>query len=100
MQFMPIESMKAAAAKIHNDLFQMFSASEASFIRATSDAIFRWEGLGATTTQVHRIHGAHDWVIPLPEKVDRVLDGGHLIAMTHAKECVEYVMKNAVKITR
>jgi len=26
--------------------------------------------------------------IPLPEKVDLILDGGHLIAMSNADECV------------
>jgi len=87
----PIDLMKGAAGKIHNDLFQMFSASDTSFIRVMSDAIFKWEGLGITATRVHRIHGMHDWVIPLPEKVDLALNGGHLIAMTHAKDCVGYV---------
>ncbi|MES1196159.1 MAG: alpha/beta hydrolase [Steroidobacter sp.] len=92
MQFVPIESMKLAAARIHSDIFQMLAGSDASFIRAMCDAIFEWQGLGTTLTPVYRIHGVHDWVIPLPEKAGLVLDGGHLIAMTHAKECVEYVL--------
>ena len=37
------------------------------------------------------IHGRYDRVISRPEKVQHYLDGGHLIAMTHAQECVTYL---------
>ena len=62
-----------------------------AFMHAMSQAIFEWKGLESTGTVVCRIHGRHDMVIPLPDKVDAAMDGGHLITMTHAKECVDFI---------
>jgi hypothetical protein len=62
--------------------------------RAMCLAIFTWEGLGVSDTSVFRIHGKHDLVIPCPPKVDLLLDGGHLVAITHARDCVEFVRDN------
>ncbi len=90
----PIDLLTASARKINNELMQMFSDADSSFIRAMCNAIFKWQGLSDTKTKIHRIHGIHDWVIPVPAKVDLLLDGGHLIAMAHAKQCAEYVCKN------
>lgn len=71
-----------------------FAGADTSFIRAMCAAIFKWEGLGQTTTQVLRIHGKHDLVIPPPSAVDLLLDGGHLISMTRAAECVDFIRAN------
>jgi len=87
----PLTLIKRLAATSSSPLLQMFAGTDVAFMRAMSGAIFEWDGLGAATTKVHRIHGTHDWVIPPPAKVDLVLDGGHLISMTHARRCVEYV---------
>jgi hypothetical protein len=54
-------------------------------------AIFQWNGLGVTSTKVFRIHGKHDLVIPPPKQADLLLDGGHLVSMTHAEECVAFI---------
>jgi hypothetical protein len=59
-------------------------------------AIFEWEGLGEDVITPLRIHGRSDRVIPLPSHVDLVLDGGHLIAMTHAEECVRFLSGRGV----
>jgi hypothetical protein len=69
----------------------MFAGSEASFVRAMCAAIFEWEGLGASATKVCRIHGKHDLVIPPPPSADLLLDGGHVISISHAWECVEFI---------
>ena len=90
-KIMPLDWLKTLAGNSHNELMQMFSGVDPAFIRAMCDAIFKWQGLGVTQAKVHRIHGIHDWVISIPAKVDLELDGGHLIAMTHEKECVEYI---------
>ena len=69
----------------------MFADSQASFIRAMCRAIFTWPGLDVTRIRPLRIHGKNDHVIPPPAKVDRLLDAGHLLAMTHAEECVAFL---------
>jgi hypothetical protein len=70
---------------------QMYAGSEASFVRAMCAAVFEWEGLGPSETRVYRIHGKHDLVIPPPDEVDLLLDGGHVVSITHAAECAEFV---------
>jgi pimeloyl-ACP methyl ester carboxylesterase len=87
----PLAFIQHAAGKIPAELTQMFSQAQAPFIRAMCRAIAEWRGADVGSTPVHRIHGRHDRVILLPARVDLVLDGGHLIAMTHAQECCEFV---------
>ncbi len=96
--FAPLEFIQRAAGKMPGELMQMFEASQADFIRAMCAAIFSWDGLGEAgiLTRLLRIHGCNDRVIPLPANVDLVLDGGHLIAMTHAEECVRFLMERGV----
>lgn len=91
INFAPIEFIQFAAGKLPSEITQMFSRSQADFIRAMCWAIFEWDGLDETLVELRRIHGRSDRVIPLPEDVDKVVDGGHLIAMTHAQECVDFV---------
>ena len=87
----PIEWLSYSAGKVPMELAQMFAGIEASFVRAMCSAIFQWDGLGVTSTKVFRIHGEHDLVIPPPKEADLLLDGGHLISMTHAEECVAFI---------
>ena len=87
----PIDWIRISAGKIPMELAQMFTGVEASFVRAMCAAIFKWEGLGTTTTQVLRLHGRYDLVIPPPKSADLLIDGGHLISVTHAEECVEFI---------
>lgn len=87
----PIDWIVASAGKIPAELTQMFSRSDPAFLRAMAAAVFQWEGMGAVPTRIFRIHGKRDRVIPPPKEADLFLDGGHLISMTHATECVEFV---------
>jgi pimeloyl-ACP methyl ester carboxylesterase len=89
----PLRFAQRLAASVPGDLAQMFTQADATFIRATCKAIFDWEGLHDGCAKVLRIHGEWDHVIPLPEGVDYVLHGGHLIAMTHAQECVDIIAR-------
>jgi len=86
----PMEFIRISAGKVPNDLSTMFSESEPDFIRSMCKAIFAWDGLQGDV-EVTRIHGKNDLVISQPEGVDKILDGGHLIAMTHAQECLEKI---------
>ena len=87
----PVNFIRQLAGKAPSELAQMFARSDPAFIRAMCRAIVAWPGLGASPVPLYRIHGRRDRVIPLPPKVDLVLGGGHLIAMTHAPECVRLV---------
>lgn len=87
----PIDWLRFSAGKIPIEFAQMFSSVEESFVRAMCEAIFQWDGLGRSETPVYRIHGKYDLVIPPPKKTDLLLNGGHLISMSHAKECVDFI---------
>lgn len=87
----PIEFVQAAAGKVPNEVTGMFARSQAPFIRAACRAIFDWQGLDESRISPVRIHGKRDHLIPLPAKVDLILDGGHLIVMSHADECVSFL---------
>jgi len=72
-------------------LYEMFARSDPRFLRATCLAVFDWEGFDPGRVRVHRIHGRRDRVIPLPRVVDRVVEGGHVLPLTHAQECVDFI---------
>ena len=87
----PIELVQVFCGKYNVLLLEMFKDSNPQFIRVMSRAIFKWEGLDPTACEVVRLHGRKDKVIPIPEETHLVLDGGHLIVMTHGKESVDYL---------
>lgn len=88
----PLEWLRFSAGKVPADLAQMFATAEVSFVRQMCRAIFEWEGLGAAFTHCVRIHGGRDLIIPHPPHAHLLLeDAGHLISMTHAGRCVEFI---------
>jgi len=91
-QIAPLDWLRILAGKLPTELAQMFTSAEPAFVRAMCVAIFNWEGLGPSTTKVIRLHGRHDFVIPPPQTVDLLIDGGHLISMSHAAECAAFIM--------
>ncbi|MBL9174701.1 MAG: hypothetical protein JNL10_14280 [Verrucomicrobiales bacterium] len=95
VRIIPVDWLRCSARRLPFELTQMFGDAETPFVRSMCEAVFEWDGLGATETQVYRIHGARDRVIPPPPRVDLLLEGGHLISMSHARECVEFVHSHA-----
>jgi len=91
----PIEWIRFSAGEIPFELAQMFAEVDPSFIRAMCAAIFEWDGVSTSQTKIFRIHGKHDLVIPAPEKVDLLLDGGHLLSMSHAPQCIDFIKANS-----
>lgn len=87
----PFEFMQAVARKLPGDLTAMFGRSDPEFIRATCKAIFEWKGLPQDCIRPRRIHGRFDVVIPPPPEVHCLLNGGHMIPVTHAHDCVEFL---------
>ncbi len=73
------------------DSIQMFSTCQPGFYRNMFHAISAWEGLTDTQARLIRIHGRQDELILPPTQADLCLDGGHLIVMTHARECVSFI---------
>jgi pimeloyl-ACP methyl ester carboxylesterase len=89
----PVAFIQMSSGKLPSDLTQMFHQSDPAFIRNMSKAIFSWNGL-VCDVDVLRIHGEKDVVIPCPEEVEQVVDGGHLIVMTHPIECIQCIKAN------
>jgi pimeloyl-ACP methyl ester carboxylesterase len=87
----PISFIQALAGKMSGELGEMFASGQADFIRAACLAIFEWTGLDRSRIVPVRLHGRKDWVIPLPPDSDFIVEGGHLIAMTHSDECVIFL---------
>lgn len=87
----PFRLAQIVAAKLPGNLYEMFVRSDPDFIRATCKAIFEWSGLTPGCALVKRVHGRHDLVIPLPAGVDRIIEGGHMIPLTHSRDCVAYL---------
>ncbi len=92
VDLVPMAFIQAATGKMPNEVTKMFSRSQPEFVRAMCKAIFEWPGLGDEALKPARIHGRHDRVIPVPPDAQQVVDGGHLIAMTHAQECVNFIV--------
>jgi pimeloyl-ACP methyl ester carboxylesterase len=89
--------LRISAGKIPHDLLHMFADADPAFIRTMCAAIFQWKGLGDAEVKVFRIHGRSDLVIPCPAKPDLLLKGGHLISISHAAECVDFIRNRLVK---
>lgn len=90
-QILPIEWLRFSAGSIPLELTRMFASMDGDFVRAMCDAVFEWEGLGPTEVPVWRLHGKFDAVIAPPKQPELMLAGGHLISITHAAACVEFV---------
>ena len=88
----PLEFIRLLSGKVPMELAQMIHQNQAEVIRHSSKAIFQWRGQ-QSSVKITRIHGTKDLVIPLPTAVDYQIEAGHLIAMTHAKDCLEIVLK-------
>ncbi|MDB6004832.1 MAG: hypothetical protein JWR15_1819 [Prosthecobacter sp.] len=73
------------------DSIHMFTVCQPGFYRNMFHAVSTWEGLTGTTTRLISIHGRQDELILPPPQADLLLDGGHLIVMTHARECVNFI---------
>ena len=86
----PLSFLQQSAGVIPLELSSMFATSDIQFMRRMCKAIFRWNG-HHSGVRPFRIHGLKDSVIPLAQTVDVVIDGGNLIAMTHADDCVRAI---------
>ncbi len=75
---------------------QVFANSDPDLIRKAGHALRKWEGGESTQAKILRIHGSRDLIIPCPKEAHIIHGGGHIIAMTHAEECVS-IVKSAME---
>ncbi|MBF0492203.1 MAG: hypothetical protein HQM15_05430 [Deltaproteobacteria bacterium] len=86
--FSPVKLIQSFTKSYDNLLMNMFSSSDSNFIKAMCSAASNWEGYEGDKKNILRIHGERDPVIPCPKEAEVIKNAGHLIAMTHAEECV------------
>jgi pimeloyl-ACP methyl ester carboxylesterase len=98
--YAPVKLVKALSASVPGDLARMVGDADEGFVRTMCAAILDWGGLQVAHPGLIRIHGARDLVILPPGTADLMLEGGHLIAMTHAGECVTFLERTAPGIFR
>lgn len=87
----PISFIQILIGKHGNTITKMFAEADSEFIRAMCRHLPKWSGVINTSSQLFRIHGQKDNIIPCPKDgCEIVANAGHLLAFTHAKECGEY----------
>lgn len=84
----PIRLIQTLVGKGPTLASAMLADADGAFIKAMCNAIAKWEGYTGTTKTITRIHGEKDTVIPCPQNAHIIPDGGHLIAITHAKAII------------
>jgi len=73
------------------DAIEQFTVTSLPLYVGMMEAITRWPGGADLAVRMVRIHGRHDRKLRVPASADLLLDGGHLIAMSHARECVDFI---------
>lgn len=101
----PVDLIQTFAGKVgqtlENELIEMFSKAESSFIRAMCKAIFEWKGNSEPHCEVCHIHGVKDNVIYPPKNgIELIKDGGHLIAITHSSIVSKFIGINTKKFPK
>jgi hypothetical protein len=59
-----------------------------------SKAILKWQGFKGDLNNVLRIHGKKDKIFKCPTTSEVIENGGHLIAISHPRECVDFIKKH------
>jgi len=90
----PIKFIQIIVGKYANDVLNMFSTSDTDFIRSMCKAVADWRGFAGDHNIIKRIHGKNDTVISCHGNCNIIGNGGHLIAITHAHECIEFLKKS------
>ncbi len=96
----PFSFIQTLAGKNEQVVSQMFSASDPDFIRSMCKYILMWQGYSGSIKKIYRIHGKKDHIINCPAgECEVVENAGHLLAITHAKECAAFIEKTNDHLT-
>ncbi len=91
----PLESIQHLAGISSGNLGQQFQKTDPQFIRAMCKALPTWKAPLNPKVKTWRIHGEKDLVIPRPLDPETIIipEAGHLLAITHAKECIREIQR-------
>jgi len=89
----PFRQLQSLVGKLPHGYAELFTEADPEFVRSMCHAIFKWNGLQPGVARPIRLHGSRDLVIPCPSSVDLRIDGGHMISLTHAEECVAFIRR-------
>jgi pimeloyl-ACP methyl ester carboxylesterase len=96
----PFSFIQALSGRNEQIVSQMFAASDTEFIRSMCKYIPSWPGYGGPNDKVFRIHGQKDHIINCPRfNCEVIKDAGHLLAITHANECAEFLERTNSSLT-
>ena len=96
----PISLIQILIGKHDNIITKMFAEADSDFIRAMCQYLPKWSGAKDMKIPLYRIHGGKDHIIPCPKDgCDVILAAGHLLAITHPKECGKYLNKINQQLT-
>lgn len=92
----PVALLQVLAGKANavteNRMLTMFRHSDVLFIKSMCKAVCTWEGNQKPNCPVAHIHGEKDTVIfPPATGAEIIPGGGHLIAMTHESDVVNFI---------
>lgn len=90
----PISFIQLLSGKHENVITKMFAEADPEFVRAMCQYLPKWVGNADESVPIFRIHGGKDRIIPCPKTgCEIIANAGHLLAITHAKECADYLNK-------
>jgi pimeloyl-ACP methyl ester carboxylesterase len=90
----PISLIQILIGKHETIIAKMFAEADSNFIRAMCQYLPKWSGVAYVSAPIFRIHGQKDIIIPCPKDgCEIIAKAGHLLAITHTKECGEYLNK-------
>jgi pimeloyl-ACP methyl ester carboxylesterase len=97
VDFAPLKLVQLFTGKVSSvmeaRLFEMFSQTHPDFIKNMSRAVFEWQGNRNPACPVSAIHGDRDRVIYPPDSETAIIaGGGHLIAITHERQVVDFLI--------
>jgi len=84
----PFGLLQVLVGKHPSDAAVMFAEADPKFVRAMCLALRDWQGFDGPHDRLVRIHGAKDHVITCPAEGHILPRAGHLVAMTHAAQCI------------
>jgi len=89
---MPVSLIQILARKHNSFVAQMFSESNPEFVRSMCLHLSSWSGYDGPMESIFRLHGRRDHVIPCPAIGSEIVESaGHLLAITHPKECGVFI---------
>ncbi len=97
----PLSFIQTIAGKNDEIVSQMFSESDPEFIRSMCKHVPHWQGYVGPSEKVFRIHGQKDHIIKCPKSnCDVIEDAGHLLAITHAAVCSNFLEKSRASLNK